>query len=293
MQPLRLIILGLALWPLASFSQASIGARYARFHAVEEASFGALTLKRARLVSAAYENEFGTLPPLRRVDDGDLRLLFRAATSAQFYALDDRYTDAMLRLFNELERRRLGAPADGRDVFEALVASRRLVAASEFAARHPAASFESIPQVHDAVTKEAEPTVWRLDGENRLERVGVDFATTRIIVVAHPSCHFTQHAVRDIEGDRDLATLFEQHALWVAPQRGRFDLDLFRDWNELHAGMPMTIAYKRSEWPGINGWETPTFYFLRQGRVVKVVTGWPDTGRRNELVEAMHAIGLQ
>ena len=40
------------------------------------------------------------------------------------------------------------------------------------------------------------------------------------------------------------------------------------------------------DWPQFDSWATPVFYFMREGRVVATVTGWPKEGRARELHQA-------
>jgi hypothetical protein len=54
----------------------------------------------------------------------------------------------------------------------------------------------------------------------------------------------------------------------------------------------MEFAYKREEWPMIERWETPVFYFFRDGRVVGKVIGWPVAGRKNEIRRSLRRAGL-
>lgn len=42
----------------------------------------------------------------------------------------------------------------------------------------------------------------------------------------------------------------------------------------------------------LDRWETPTFYFFRQGKVVAKVVGWPGRGRKPEVRSALKLVGL-
>jgi len=54
----------------------------------------------------------------------------------------------------------------------------------------------------------------------------------------------------------------------------------------------MVLAYDYHEWPMIDRWYTPVFYFLRNGRLVSEVIGWPRAGRKTEIVAALQNVGL-
>jgi len=110
--------------------------------------------------------------------------------------------------------------------------------------------------------------------------------------VTHPACHFSQEAFRAIEGDAGLLALFADHAQLIAPSARRFEVALFQQWNREHPGLPMRLAYDRSQWPQLEAWSTPTFYFFRDGRLQAVVDGWPKGGRKDDLLAAARKIGL-
>lgn len=63
-------------------------------------------------------------------------------------------------------------------------------------------------------------------------------------------------------------------------------------WNRVHPNEQMQFAYRREDWPMVDRWETPVFYFFKDGRVVGKVNGWPATGRKAEIRRSMTLAGL-
>ncbi|HTX59458.1 MAG TPA: hypothetical protein VMH02_07220, partial [Verrucomicrobiae bacterium] len=63
-------------------------------------------------------------------------------------------------------------------------------------------------------------------------------------------------------------------------------------WNRRHPREPMTFAYAESEWPAIDRWELPVFYFFRDGKLAAEVVGWPRGGRKPQILRALQQIGL-
>lgn len=57
--------------------------------------------------------------------------------------------------------------------------------------------------------------------------------------------------------------------------------------------LPIAFSARREDWPFVDDWSSPTFYFLRQGKLVAKVTGWPKEGRRAEFSAALHQLGLR
>ena len=81
-------------------------------------------------------------------------------------------------------------------------------------------------------------------------------------------------------------------AHWIAPADRRLQLDVLRAWNQDHPLTQFAIAWRRDEWPQIDHWATPTFYFFARGDLVAKVSGWPDEGRHEELMAAARAAGI-
>jgi len=71
----------------------------------------------------------------------------------------------------------------------------------------------------------------------------------------------------------------------VPPMR-QLHVDRVALWNKLHPTQVMALAYKTKNWPIIDDWSTPIFYFVRNGIVVDKVVGWPKDGRNTPLLRA-------
>ena len=131
------------------------------------------------------------------------------------------------------------------------------------------------------------------DGGKKLERKSIDLGKGgTIVVVASPLCHFCQRAIRSIEGDAVLRPLFREHALWMVPPDESTSISTVATWNRLHPNEEMEFAYRRDEWPMVERWETPVFYFFKDGRVVSKVAGWPVAGRKAELNRSLRLARL-
>ncbi len=283
---------------MARAESVSIERRYDSFHKIENSSFGFPGGKRAQVIQKSYDELFSfeqSAGKLNNANDDDLELLYRAASSAEFYTFDPRYVRDMMLVLDELQTRGLARDQHHFDMYAALVSSRMLAEAKEFATQHSSLGLEALPKFSEASDlKKDTPTEWVMHtDQHELLRRSVDMEQkAQIIVVSHPLCHFSQNAIRDIESDPLLHEVFKHHAKWIAPQSGRLNLDVIKEWNRQHPDMIMTLAYKRDEWPLFESWGTPTFYFLKEGVLTTTVTGWPDEGRRDELLAAMRQVGL-
>jgi hypothetical protein len=50
----------------------------------------------------------------------------------------------------------------------------------------------------------------------------------------------------------------------------------------------MTLVYNVNEWPMIDRWDTPVFYFFKRGRLVRQIVGWAPWGSKKQLWAALH-----
>ncbi|MBS0571249.1 MAG: hypothetical protein JSS28_11610 [Proteobacteria bacterium] len=262
-------------------------------HGLNDAAFGnAIALRYTQLFSSlhhAFTSE--------RFDPDDTELLFRAANIAEFYSQQADFIRDMSADLKRLDKFGKATNADYADLYRALVDVRDFERARSFAAAHPSSSLVALPVIEDAPNLQAgAQTVLSVEaGNHKLIHHSVAIpALAYIFVAGSPGCHFTRNAVRDLEANPAMKEVFAHHAQWVAPQDGYVakDFDRFERWNGEHPDFQMSMAYKASEWPLVDSWATPTFYFVKDGKVAAKVVGWPDEGNIPALTDAARKIGL-
>ncbi len=274
----------------------SLEDRFAALKRADELTMALSTHDKATAMRAIYDALFIIAPttPLRDLSPQDLAWLYRAAALTAFHTADERRVLAMQPVLAELEARGLASPHHDTKMYEAFVTARMLPQARAFASQHALLALEPIPETRDAVLVDGQPTAWLIDPHRRaLERRSVDLQrTAQVVVVSHPACHFWANAWQALEADPVLAKVFAAHAIQLAPQDARIDFDALQAWNRAHPAWPTLLTFRRDEWPMLDTWSTPTFYFFQAGALVAKVEGWPEGGRRAELVAALTAIGL-
>jgi hypothetical protein len=243
-------------------------------------------VNRYRLDFAAYQ----TPATVQTVGTGDLSFLFRAADIAFSYAISGDMLDDMQLDVDELHRR--GITREDRKFYAALIENRLFDRARAFAQSQSLGSIEIAPHIRDATTGAGPTALFVKNGGRVLVRQTVDLSNNQIVVVSSPFCHFSQRAVRSLEHDAALAPLFRDHALWIVPPDEGTPFSSVADWNQAHPIGPMKYTYRREEWPMVDRWETPVFYFFRNGHVVGKVTGWPKEGHKAEIRQSLKAAGL-
>jgi hypothetical protein len=240
-----------------------------------------------------YERYFGKAK-LSELSSLDLDLILRAAGIAGTYAPEERYARDMVAVLDELSRRGDATKIHSGATYRMLVAVRDLDGARRVAAKYPAEKFEALPTVRMDPRSAKGPRVWSTsDDPNEVvqRRVALDDGP-RIVVVSHPRCHFSRNAVAAIAGDDVLGPIFRTYATWIAPQNGALYLPALQRWNREHGDFPVALVVRQTEWTFVDYWNTPTFYFLKDGVVVEKVVGWPREGHRDELLSASRKAGL-
>jgi hypothetical protein len=241
----------------------------------------------SRLSELQLDDALGGSPA--SYEEADLQ--FRVAQHAFFYTSGDRYLDAMAQALEAIQATGGLDERHRRAWYRALLQVRRFEDAKVFRTRHDVGDVPRLPErIIDLARPVASATAWTLEGEDTLRRVLLAVENLKILVVAHPGCGFSRRAADEIGKDPSLSRLFESRAQWLAPQDANLDASAFRNWNEAHPDLSMLIAHDADELPQLTTWATPTFYFLREGRVIDKVEGWPKGGRRDALLAAARSL---
>jgi len=234
-------------------------------------------------------------PLLHTYSIASLTSLFDAANTATFYSFSPEAARGMMAIASELQDRNELSDKQAKQVFEALFSARLVLEARQWREKYGHFFSQPMPEFVDPPGRKKNlPTEWVVEeARNVVERRAIDISSgSSVIVAAHPLCHFSQNAIAQIMADPILRKRLEGHVKWLVPQHRNDDLQLVRDWNRDHPDALMSFAYKFSEWPEIDSWDTPTFYFFRDGHLVAKVAGWPDGGNMEKLYQASARAGL-
>jgi len=230
---------------------------------------------------------------LSAINNADLKLLFRGASLTAFYSSDPAVTADMGIAFQELARRGLMDERGYSNMYQALVTARLLKEAQDFYHANKTRGLSPLPNGLQEAAFIAGDVTEMLVRDNTLKRQSVDIKSgTHVLIVAHPSCHFSRRAVQAITTDESIRRALEGHVRWLAPQDASFDLAIIQKWNQDFPSMPMSIVYKRQEWPIIDHWDLPTFYVIKDSVLVGKVTGWGGGESKAELIAAMKKVDL-
>jgi hypothetical protein len=280
--------------PATTQAMSDIERRFNEIYFLDLELAGAEDAERAKRLASRYRALFPQARDpawLHAASDADLKLLYRAATRANFYGADSDAATAMAATIEELDARAIATSAELQDSRDALLAARQFDAAHRFETAHATAGLAPLPDFHGiSADFGGNPSLWHLEpGANVLARHPVDTGPLQVMVLA--GCHFAADAARDIVADPVLGPLFRAHAHWLSLPPGTEDLQAVRDWNREHPQAPMEMLYDRSEWPMFTRWTMPTFYVVRDGKVLGSMAGWSPSSRV-ELVAMLRRTGL-
>jgi hypothetical protein len=274
----------------------SIIDKFQEFHASEEATLRLPEKSRAPIVSENYDRIFSLLQNrsyLKTQSTEDIDLLFRAAYITLFYTFEERYMKDLRLDLEELEGRGHAGERHHADVYESLIRLREFSAADSLAKSRRFAH-DDLPALDLSGSIDRHPTelVLSADGGVLQRRVIVLASGPQIVVIGHPLCGFSQSATKFIENDRWLRSIFTDHSIWIMPQDGVLNTEIVTEWNKKHPASHMTYIFRQRDWPVIDAWATPNFYFFMNGRLAGRLTGWPPAGGVEALSAELRKIGL-
>lgn len=222
----------------------------------------------------------------------DLNILFRVAEMLVFYTSNQDYIIYLEKAFNALKKKNMLTTKHIQIMNFSYIQLRMLEEAKKFELEFPLVKFEAQPiisqpdQIFNGMPTELVVSL----NERRLFRKLVDVSQgVKVVAVVSPGCHFARAAMTAIEQSPELMHLLDGRVLWIEPQERSFFFDDTQLWNREKPFFNMKITYKSEEWPFIDQWGTPTFYILKEGKVVNEITGWPEEGRVAELIEKISA----
>lgn len=246
---------------------------YAELQAADEDILFAGDVYDVGRLAALYESRAArtSLPAL---GDAELRLLFRSAHLVAFRSHAAVHLRAMRTALDELRHRSLDWSGEGRDMVAMYVAARDFRAARALNAQLPAARRSLVPAfVDETGNGPSRLELHRADGRWSLVRRHVDLSGRHVVIVASPACAFSRQFFADVQKDPELRR-YVGRALVLLPQTSNLLLDEVADWNAANPDLAFSYAYRAAEWPALDGWTTPTFYFLQDGRLEAKLLGW-------------------
>lgn len=286
---------------VASFSsranQLSMQERLVILHRVERSHPEYLNVKRNELIEAAYHklfSRFQNKTAIKKLKSSEVKYLYMASDLVAFYLPSKRHVQDMQLDISELKLRGEVLNLYYKNLYDRYIEARMFLNARDLSKSHPGLKIDRLPDIRSKVISNDASSVYTVDKHKRQLtrtpfRLGVG---PKVIIVTDPMCHFSENASSALLDDPVLGEIFEHDATWIVPPEPSLNFDVIQRWNKNHPNEPMVLAYSAKDWPMFNSWETPTFYFFNNGKLITEVVGWPRSGRREELISAAKKIGL-
>jgi hypothetical protein len=233
---------------------------------------------------------------LEKLDDDDVSDFYEASFKLAFYTLEPADVRKMRGAFQELEARRLATARNREDMLTTYVAARMFEEALAFRKLPENDALSQTPEFEDETdgARHSSPTLLRVSKEGlfvtrHAHPIGDG---VQVIVVSSPSCHFSREAVEAISKDRELSAKMARASTWIVPQENVENFSSIAKWAEKYPNAHMEPVFRQSEWTFVPNWQTPGFYFLKDGKLVDSVVGWPNDQQIKKLSAAFHQVGM-
>ncbi|PTT81834.1 hypothetical protein DBR42_17545 [Pelomonas sp. HMWF004] len=236
----------------------------------------------------------GLISDLSGASLDQLRSLWRLSGFMAYATNEFSYAGAMMRVHDEYARRKILPPIELRQVLlESLIGFRQFDEARLYAAKAQVA-LEYIPRIEGAAQPSGKPLgILRVDARRGVllrENLNLD-DEVHVFVVGFIGCTFSRRAADAIERHDTLRRLMRDRSTWIVLPGPLYFSDVLA-WNRDHPSTGFSYVDGMESWGFVDDWSTPTFYFVKRGKVVEKLKGWPDDAAGiSALLEAMAAGG--
>ncbi len=224
--------------------------------------------------------------------ESELESYWRLSGFMAYSTSEFQYVRNMMRAEEEYGRRNILAPAELRErLLDGLIEFRKFDTAQAYAVKAKL-PIEYIPRVEGESPQPGVLAVLRVNAESKTltrEKLFLD-GDVKIFVVSFIGCTFSRQAADAIEKHEGLARLMRERSTWIVLP-GALHFNDVLEWNKQHPSTQFSYIDDMKAWSFVDDWSTPTFYFVKQGKVVAKVKGWPDdaVGISSLLQAARHA----
>jgi hypothetical protein len=232
-------------------------------------------------------------PKLKTYPDQTLRRLFDGLEEASFYSYGAApHLPRQERVFEELAARRIATQDDIQDLFQRQLAARAFDKARAFRERFPEAGLWRVPRIIDEAPADAPHRVFDISADSQTATVKVLPVSRgpRIVAAVLGSCPVTTRALKAIEAREPLRRALRELGAAITI---RFEPGGVTDFNEKQKSLRLYVVYDRASWPGFDLSMSPTFYFLKDGKIERTIRGWDSgTGESfKEFEDGLRSIG--
>jgi hypothetical protein len=231
---------------------------------------------------------------LRTYPPETLELLLKSLDAASFYSYGaPRYVSLQGKVFDEAAKRHVETPDDIQKMFQNYLSARMFDKAGSLRLRFPDANLWRVPEVVDSSDKRQLYEVYDISNDSRTATVihlPIEVGA-RIVIAAKGGCPVTSRALRTIEKDKDMLRTLQSNGMVVTMN---FEPGGVAYFNSTMTAARLYVAHELEDWPGMDFSMSPTFYFLKNGKIVHQFVGWgPNDESLRDFNKGLAMIGLK
>lgn len=269
--------------------------RFDRLKQVEADNFNAeLSPKEAAdRLAASYLSLFGNVDVTSVKDQPEmLKALFDASGMVGFYTDDAYYAKKMHQYFDLLTSAGSDEMSRGAKVYGAYLAAEEFDAATRFSGAHPDLDVRPLPVIFaQQASSGLQEWIIGADGKKLSSATFTLPPGPYMMVASSMHCHFSLDSMRALQSFPDLGRL-SGRSKWLMRIDRSTDFTEIAQWNNTHPKFQFSIPRKYATWTDISHWDTPTFYFFNNAKLVYRFSGWPATGNIENLKRGMTEAGF-
>ncbi len=233
---------------------------------------------RAEQLAAAYDewknrNSLGA--SCASLSDAVLHESFRAGARVARYLGDTASLRDLECPYLQLVRRRIASADEHLGMHGALIQNRQFDKANALAKRERL-SVAKLPQIKGANGDKQGVLQASKDG-------GVEWhpwiysGGDEVVAYVSPSCGFSRTAMKSISEEPEWAWI-RPKIRFVVRRAPVWPYPGVNEWNETNPSLPMQNQAGAAGWHSLDVLETPVFHIVRDGVVIKTISGWENSG---------------
>lgn len=252
-------------------------------------------------ISANIEDKYNvifnknfTSKKIKNISATDLENLFQITREAVFYTKEPQQAENMALIIEQLQSRKKATTQHFEEMYYTYVLTRRIKEAEKLKNDHPELKLsKNFIFIENEIIEKDTPSLWRVIDGNTFERKKININSgVKILLVAHPNCHFSNNAIKDISSNQNLMKTLLKYLILIVPQSRNFYPEEIYTWNKNNQNFPMYISHIDKEFNMIDYWGTPSFYFIKNGILISTMVGWPRGKGDEQISELLGKIKL-
>lgn len=233
-------------------------------------------------------------PNLKTYSMPTMKLLLASLESVSFYARGTQpHLSRQERIVDEMVRRGSATPDTVEQLFHRYLAARQFEKARSLKSRFSNVELWDIPEIIESKdSAERAFRVYDISSDSKTATIKhMPIATgPKIVVAGFLGCSVTTEALGLVEADKNMLRAMQTYGIILT---SRFEPGGIAVRNSKTIAARMYVAYTEEDWPGVNFIESPTFHFLKDGKIVHRFFGIDRKGRFSEdFQRGLDSIGL-